>query len=37
MSRRRQAIAKNLKNVQNTAAMLTTFNEVDLTEVMEYS
>ena len=34
MSRRRQAIAKNLKNVQNTAAMLTTFNEVDLTEVM---
>lgn len=35
LSRRRQAIAKNLKNVQNTAAMLTTFNEVDLTAVME--
>ena len=34
LSRRRQAIAKNLKNVQNTAAMLTTFNEVDLTAVM---
>jgi len=35
MSRRRQTIAKNLKNVQNTAAILTTFNEVDLTAVME--
>lgn len=35
MSRRRQTIAKNLKNVQNTAAILTTFNEVDLSAVME--
>ena len=35
MSRRRQTIAKNLKNVQNEAAMLTTFNEVDLSAVME--
>lgn len=35
MSRRRQTIARNLKNVQNTAAILTTFNEVDLSAVME--
>lgn len=35
MTRRRQTIAKNLKNVQNTAAILTTFNEVDLSAVME--
>jgi 2-oxoglutarate dehydrogenase E2 component (dihydrolipoamide succinyltransferase) len=34
MSRLRQAIAKRLKDAQNTAAMLTTFNEVDMTEVM---
>ncbi|WP_339211424.1 2-oxoglutarate dehydrogenase complex dihydrolipoyllysine-residue succinyltransferase [Aeribacillus sp. FSL K6-8210] len=34
MSRRRQTIAKRLKEVQNTAAMLTTFNEVDMTAVM---
>jgi 2-oxoglutarate dehydrogenase E2 component (dihydrolipoamide succinyltransferase) len=35
MSRRRQAIATNLKQAQNTAAMLTTFNEVDMSAVME--
>jgi 2-oxoglutarate dehydrogenase E2 component (dihydrolipoamide succinyltransferase) len=35
MSRRRQAIATNLKQAQNTAAMLTTFNEVDMSVVME--
>lgn len=35
MTRRRQAIAANLVNAQQTAAMLTTFNEVDLTAVME--
>ncbi|MGM0878570.1 MAG: 2-oxoglutarate dehydrogenase complex dihydrolipoyllysine-residue succinyltransferase [Bacillota bacterium] len=34
MSRRRQTIAKRLVEVQHTAAMLTTFNEVDMTEVM---
>ncbi len=34
MSRLRQTIAKRLKDAQNTAAMLTTFNEVDMTEVM---
>ncbi len=35
MSRRRQMIAAALKQSQNTAAMLTTFNEVDLFNVME--
>jgi 2-oxoglutarate dehydrogenase E2 component (dihydrolipoamide succinyltransferase) len=35
MSRIRQAIAKRLVQAQQTAAILTTFNEVDLTEVME--
>lgn len=35
MSRRRQTIAKRLVEAQHTAAMLTTFNEVDLTAVME--
>jgi len=35
MSRRRQTIAKRLVDAQHTAAMLTTFNEVDLTEVMK--
>jgi len=30
----RQTIARRLKDAQNTAAMLTTFNEVDMTEVM---
>src|SRR5262245_20517770 len=34
MTRRRQTIARRLKVVQNTAAMLTTFNEVDMTNVM---
>lgn len=34
MSRRRQTIAKRLVEVQQTAAMLTTFNEVDMTEVL---
>ena len=31
MTRLRQTIARRLKDVQNTAAMLTTFNEVDMT------
>ncbi|UTE74744.1 2-oxoglutarate dehydrogenase complex dihydrolipoyllysine-residue succinyltransferase [Rossellomorea marisflavi] len=35
MSRRRQTIAKRLVEVQQTAAMLTTFNEIDMTAVME--
>ncbi|MGG3737641.1 2-oxoglutarate dehydrogenase complex dihydrolipoyllysine-residue succinyltransferase [Aeribacillus pallidus] len=35
MSRRRQTIAKRLVDVQHTAAMLTTFNEIDMTNVME--
>ncbi|GGA85732.1 2-oxoglutarate dehydrogenase complex dihydrolipoyllysine-residue succinyltransferase [Ornithinibacillus halotolerans] len=35
MSRRRQTIAKRLVEAQQTAAMLTTFNEVDLTNVMK--
>ncbi len=34
MSRLRQRIAARLKEAQNTAAMLTTFNEVDMTNVM---
>src|SRR5215510_4274379 len=34
MTRLRQTIARRLKDVQNTAAMLTTFNEVDMTHVM---
>ena len=34
MSRLRKTIAARLKGAQNTAAMLTTFNEVDMTEVM---
>jgi 2-oxoglutarate dehydrogenase E2 component (dihydrolipoamide succinyltransferase) len=34
MSRLRQKIAQRLKESQNTAAILTTFNEVDMTEVM---
>jgi 2-oxoglutarate dehydrogenase E2 component (dihydrolipoamide succinyltransferase) len=34
MSRLRQTIARRLKDAQNTAAMLTTFNEVDMSEVM---
>ncbi|MBV7410816.1 2-oxoglutarate dehydrogenase complex dihydrolipoyllysine-residue succinyltransferase [Maritimibacter sp. DP1N21-5] len=35
MTRLRQTIARRLKDAQNTAAMLTTYNEVDMTEVME--
>jgi len=35
MTKLRQTIAKRLKEVQNTAAMLTTFNEVDMSAVME--
>ena len=34
MTRLRQTIARRLKDSQNTAAMLTTYNEVDMTEVM---
>ena len=35
MSRIRQTIARRLKEAQNTAAMLTTFNDVDMTAVIE--
>ncbi|HDX9589474.1 TPA: 2-oxoglutarate dehydrogenase complex dihydrolipoyllysine-residue succinyltransferase [Bacillus pseudomycoides] len=35
MSRRRQTIANRLVEVQQTSAMLTTFNEVDMTAIME--
>ncbi|MCS1351649.1 2-oxoglutarate dehydrogenase complex dihydrolipoyllysine-residue succinyltransferase [Mechercharimyces sp. CAU 1602] len=35
MSRRRQTIAKRLVEAQQNAAMLTTFNEIDMTAVME--
>jgi 2-oxoglutarate dehydrogenase E2 component (dihydrolipoamide succinyltransferase) len=35
MSRRRQTIAKRLVEAQHTAAMLTTFNEIDMSAVME--
>ena len=34
MTRLRQTIARRLKDAQNTAAMLTTFNEVDMSAVM---
>ena len=34
MSRLRQVIAQRLKDAQNTAAILTTFNEVDMTAIM---
>jgi hypothetical protein len=34
MTRLRQTIARRLKDAQNTAAMLTTFNEVDMTNLM---
>ena len=34
MTRLRQTIAKRLKDSQNTAAILTTYNELDMTEVM---
>ncbi|OEJ69158.1 2-oxoglutarate dehydrogenase complex dihydrolipoyllysine-residue succinyltransferase [Magnetovibrio blakemorei] len=35
MTRLRKRIAERLKEAQNTAAMLTTFNEVDMTNVMD--
>jgi 2-oxoglutarate dehydrogenase E2 component (dihydrolipoamide succinyltransferase) len=35
MSRLRQTIARRLKEAQNSAAILTTFNDVDMTAVME--
>jgi 2-oxoglutarate dehydrogenase E2 component (dihydrolipoamide succinyltransferase) len=35
MTRRRQTIANRLVEAQQTAAMLTTFNEVDMTAIME--
>ena len=35
MTRLRQTIARRLKEAQNSAAMLTTFNDVDMTEVMD--
>ncbi|HVI97649.1 MAG TPA: 2-oxoglutarate dehydrogenase complex dihydrolipoyllysine-residue succinyltransferase [Sphingomonas sp.] len=35
MTRVRQTIARRLKEAQNTAAMLTTFNDVDMTAVIE--
>ena len=35
MTRIRQTIAKRLKEAQNTAALLTTFNDVDMSAVME--
>jgi 2-oxoglutarate dehydrogenase E2 component (dihydrolipoamide succinyltransferase) len=34
MTRLRRRVAERLKEAQNTAAMLTTFNEVDMTEVL---
>ncbi|MBQ0805728.1 MAG: 2-oxoglutarate dehydrogenase complex dihydrolipoyllysine-residue succinyltransferase [Sulfitobacter sp.] len=34
MTRLRQTIARRLKDSQNTAAMLTTYNEVDMTDIM---
>ncbi|MEM8644311.1 MAG: 2-oxoglutarate dehydrogenase complex dihydrolipoyllysine-residue succinyltransferase [Pseudomonadota bacterium] len=35
MTRLRQTIAKRLKDAQDTAAMLTTFNDVDMSEILE--
>lgn len=35
MTRLRRSVAKRLKDAQNTAAILTTFNEVDMTAVMD--
>jgi 2-oxoglutarate dehydrogenase E2 component (dihydrolipoamide succinyltransferase) len=35
MTRLRQTVARRLKEAQNTAAMLTTFNDVDMTEVIQ--
>ena len=37
MTRLRQSIAKRLKGAQETAAILTTFNEVDMTAIMATS
>jgi 2-oxoglutarate dehydrogenase E2 component (dihydrolipoamide succinyltransferase) len=35
MTRIRQTIARRLKDAQNTAAMLTTYNEADMTAIMD--
>ena len=35
MTRMRKTIAQRLKEAQNTAAILTTFNEVDLSDVID--
>jgi 2-oxoglutarate dehydrogenase E2 component (dihydrolipoamide succinyltransferase) len=35
MTRLRSRVAERLKNAQNTYAMLTTFNEVDMTNLMD--
>jgi 2-oxoglutarate dehydrogenase E2 component (dihydrolipoamide succinyltransferase) len=35
MTRLRQTVARRLKDAQNTAAMLTTYNEVDMSAIME--
>ena len=35
MSRRRRTIARNLVEAQHSAAMLTTFNEIDMSDLME--
>jgi 2-oxoglutarate dehydrogenase E2 component (dihydrolipoamide succinyltransferase) len=35
MTRLRQTIAKRLKQAQENAALLTTFNEVDMSNIME--
>jgi 2-oxoglutarate dehydrogenase E2 component (dihydrolipoamide succinyltransferase) len=35
MTRLRQTVARRLKEAQNTAAMLTTFNDVDMSAIME--
>ena len=37
MTRLRQTIARRLKDAQNTAAMLTTYNEVDMSATMEFA
>ena len=36
MSKLRQVIAKRLKDSQNTAAILTTFNEIDMTDLIKF-
>ena len=35
MTRLRQTIAKRLKQAQENAALLTTFNEIDMTNIMQ--